>query len=434
MPENSRFSLAANTAFVPFWRRFPNFFLYPLQTGTVLRLAMYSVAGGVAMLIGGVFGTAVHFVAFAIFLKYALMVLGRTANGRFDEPDGIEDNGEGTAGQVLRQLGLICVMGLLASLLERHFDVIGDGLGWLITSVLTPAGIMIIATSRSLLQALNPAQVVHVIRTIGSQYLALCFIVLSLTGSEHSVQSLLARHMNSLLLPPLFAFAEFYFALITYHMIGYAIYQYHEDLGLRAAVSFEEAQAKMAPSKVADPALAQLGALVAEGHLNAAIDLLQGELRSRWENNDLHNRYQKLLIMAGKQGLAMQHAREFIHKLVSEKRMFQALDLCQYWLKADPEFRVQDPGQVHELAAAANLANRRQLALELIREFEKRYPEHPHIPAIRMLTAKILGEHLCKTSEAMLILQTLESDYPTHAVTLEARRYMKTLSKLAEIA
>jgi tetratricopeptide (TPR) repeat protein len=433
MPENSNFSIETGADLVPFWRRFPSFFIYPLQAGTLLRLAAYSIFGGLVMAISGIFGSALEYIVWAAFFQYALIVLCRTANGQFDEPDGMEDKKDGSIAQVLRQLGMIGIMGMLESMLNRNFGDIGGGLGWLLTGLLTPACIMIIATHRSLLQALNPAQILHFARTIGSPYLALCFILLSLTGSGHWVQFFLIKHLHSWLLPPLVSFAGFYFGLITYHMTGYAMYQYHEELGLHAAVSFEQAQAKIAPSKVADPVLAQLSALVAEGRMETAIDLLQGELRKRWEDNDLHARYQNLLLAAGKQTLAMHHSREFIYKLVNEKRMFQALDLCEKCLKADPEFKLQDSNQLHELAAAASLAKRHKLALDLMYDFDAKYPGHPHIPSIWLLSAKILGEHVHQPDEAKRILRALQAEYPDHPLVKEAEQQIQMLARLAEV-
>jgi hypothetical protein len=293
---------------------------------------------------------------------------------------------------------------------------------------------MVIVSQRSLLQALNPLQLLHFILNIGSPYLALCFILLSLEGSAHWVQFFLLKHLHTLLLPQLVSFVGFYFALITYHMMGYAMYQYHHRLDLDAEVDFEKARAKIAPAKAADPVLTELSALVAEGHMESAITLLQGELRKRWDDNELHARYQKLLLAAGKQTLAMHHAREFIYKLAGEKRMFQALDLCEHWLKADPEFKLQDSYQLQELAASANLTRRYALALDLMRDFDKKYPGHPHIPAIRLLAAKILGEHLHRSGEAIHLVQALLAEYPDHPIAEEARQQMQLLTRLSEIA
>ncbi|MFZ5522770.1 MAG: hypothetical protein ACOY9D_01625 [Pseudomonadota bacterium] len=430
MTENNRFSAESSPAFTPFWRRLPQFFLYPMQAGSMMRIAGYSVFGGLSMFIPATFGGLLRLILWIVFLKYAFLVMERTANGQFDEPNGV--NGEkGDAAQVMRQFGLFLIFGLLFVLLAYMFGEIGYGLGWLLMNVVPPAGIMIIAVTRSLGEALNPARILFYIKTIGSPYLALCFVLFSVTSSGQWLQGFMYTHINSWLVLPLLSFVEFYFALITYHMMGYAIYQYHEGLGVEAAVSFEKAEAKLAPDKAADPVLAKLGSLIASGQEEEAIDLLREALRTRWENNDLHERYQKLLFAAGKQTPALNHAREFIAKLVTEKRLFQALDLCEQCLKLDPEFQLQDSNQVHELASAANVGKRQQLALELMRRFDRRYPDHPHIPSVYLLSAQILSEHYRMNQEALQILHALQAKFPDHALASEARLYMESLNKLA---
>ena len=431
MSEQDRFLADPVTTFTPFWRRLPQFFLYPMQTGSMMRIAGYSVFGGISMFIPATFGGILRLVLWIVFLKYAFLVMERTANGQFDEPNDVNGQEEGDVAQVVRQFGLFIIFGVLFGLLAAMFGKAGYALGWLLMNVLPPAGIMIIAVTRSFWQALNPAQIFFYIKTIGSPYLALCFILLSMTGSGQWLQVFLYRHMDSWLALPLLYFVEFYFALITYHMMGYAIYQYHEKLGVHADVSFEEAEAKLSPGKVADPVLAKLGSLVANGQQDEAIELLREELRTRWENNDLHERYQKLLMASGKQAAALNHGREFINKLVTEKRLFQALDLCEQCLKIDPEFLQQDSNHVYELAAAANMGKRQHLAIDLMRRFDRRYPDHPHIPSVYLLSAKILSEHFQMNKEAMQILQGLQAKFPEHALAREARVSMDAIGKSA---
>lgn len=431
MADQDRFSAESGSTFTPFWRRVPSFFLYPMQMGSIMRIAGYSLIGGFAMLLPSIFGVVLHVILWIVFLKYAFVVMERTANGQFDEPGGVHDKDQGDAGQVMRQYGLFVILGLLLGLFAFLFGKVGLGLGSLFVNIVVPAGIMIIAVKRSLGQALNPAQILFYIKTIGSPYLALCAFLFSLLTSSQWLQVFFYEHMDSWLALPLLNFVDFYFVLIIYHMMGYAIYQYHEELGVFAAVSFEEAQARLAPGKAADPVLSRLGALIASGQQDEAITLLRGELRTRWENNDLHERYLKLLLAAGKQTEALNHAREFITKLVNEKRLFQAMDLCEQCLKLDPEFQLQDSFQVHDLATAARMGKRSKLALELMRRFDRRYPDHPHIPSVYFLSAQILSEHYRMDKEALQILQALQVKFPDHALAKEARQYQEVLNKVA---
>lgn len=434
MSKYENFSVEAVPVLTPFWHRLPKFFLYPLQLGAMLRIAGYSMIAGFSLLLPNPFGGVLRLILWIVFLKYAFVVMERTTNGHFDEPSAIDGNEEGDAAQVMRQFGLFIILGLVVGLCTMLMGEVGLAIGVLLSSVLAPAGIMIIAVERSLWQALNPFQILFYMGTIRSPYLALCFFIFSLSGSSEWLQGFMYEYMDSWLVLPLLGFVDFYFTLIIYHMMGYAVYQYHEKLGLHASVSFEDAQAKQSKGKTADPIHAKLGALMADGYHDAAIDLLKEELRTRWENNELHERYQKLLLATGKQVPAMHHAREFINKLVNEKRMFQALDLCEKWLKLDTEFALMDSYHVHTLAMAARMGGRHKLALDLMRGFDKRYLQHADIPAIYFLAAQILSENFQRHQEATLILRTLIEKFPEHALASDAGRYLEVLDKLATMS
>jgi len=400
----------------------------------MLRIVGYSIMGGLAMILPGIFGELLNYILWIVFLKYAFVVMERTSGGRFDEPGGMQDKEAGDTAQVMRQYGLFAILGLVLGLFTYLFGEIGYGVGSLLVDIVLPAGIMIIAVSRSFGQALNPAQILFYIKTIGSPYLALCAFLFSLLTSSEWLKDFLYEHMDSWLALPLLNFVDFYFTLIIYHMMGYAIYQYHEALGVEAAVDFEEAEARLSPGKKADPVLSRLGTLIANGQQDEAIELLRNELRTRWENNDLHERYQKLLVAAGKKTEALHHAREFIVKLVNEKRLFQALDLSEQCLKADPEFQLQDSYQVQDLANAARMGKRSKLALDLMRRFDRRYPGHPHIPAVYLLSAQILSEHYRMDKEALQILQAIQAKFPDHALAKDARQYQEVLNKVAAMS
>jgi hypothetical protein len=433
MAEKEIFSVATEPTFTPFWRRLPRFFFYPMQLGPMLRMGLGALVCAFGLFMG-VFGFLIALFIFLAFLKYSFVVLERTATGRFDEPNNMNGEEGGEISQVFRMIGFFIILGIVLGLLKSFLGTVGEDLNWVLVNILPPAGIMIIATSHSLARALNPAQIFFYIRTIGSPYLALCFLLLSLTESSLWLQMFLDKHVDSWVVVPLIIFVQLYFILIIYHMMGYVIYQYHDKLGLQAAVSFEKAEAQLSPNKPApDPIMAQLGALMAEGKEQEAASMLREELRTKWERNDLHERYQKLLVALGKHDVALLHARDFIGKLVMEKRMFQALDLCEWGLKTDPAFQLGNPDHVHELAAAANVANRHKLALDLMRGFDKRYPGHKHTAPVYLLSAKILAEKYHKYVEAGKILRALQAKFPGHELATEAKKYQEAFAKLEAI-
>ena len=427
------FTVESGSTFTPFWRRLPSFFVYPLQMGSILRIIGYSLYWRFLGASPIHVRQLLYVILWIVFLKYAFLVLERTANGRFDEPGGLQDKEAGDAWQVMRQYGLFIILGILVGVLglcsarSGSFRVVAP------LNIVVPAGIMIIAVKRSLGAALNPAtdRVLYQDHRVGLIWrcavsFSACFPAVIGCRTSCTPYGFMAGDTVADLV-------DFYFVLIIYHMMGYAIYQYHEALGVFAAVSFEDAEAKLSSGKGSDPVLAKLGTLIANGQQEEAIELLRGELRTRWESNDLHERYHKLLLASGKQVEALQHAREFIAKLVTEKRLFQALDLSEQCLKLDPDFQLQDSFHVHDLAVAARMGRRPKLALDLMRRFDRRYPNHPNIPPVYLLSAQILSEHYKMDKEALQILQALQTKFPDHDLAKEALQYQEVLNKIAAI-
>jgi hypothetical protein len=433
MSEQESFTAEPVTTFPPFWRRFSRFFLYPMQAGSIIRIALTSVIGGIFLYMPKEFGDPLFYILVIVFCKYALAVMGRTANGQLDEPDGVDERDDGDMAQLFKQLSLIGIMCLVVVLLGEVFRDYGKGVGVMLFVAVMPAGVMLITIHRSLLQALNPFRIIHCIRTIGAPYWSLCFILFSLYESGDWLQIWLTEHIHSWLALPLLSFVGFYFMVIAAHILGYVIYQYHEALGVHAAVSFEKMEDSMSPDSIRNRMLARLNSLMAEGRNDAALELLRDELSVRVDDLDLNDRYQKLLTATGRHKMAMHHARQFITHLVAAKRFFQALDLCEQWLKLDTAFKLEDSYQVHELASAAYLAKRQQLALDLLSDFDRDHPDHPHIPSVYLLTAKILSEYFQKNGEAMQILETLNTQFPDHTLAGDARQYMETLGRRAAI-
>jgi TolA-binding protein len=79
------------------------------------------------------------------------------------------------------------------------------------------------------------------------------------------------------------------------------------------------------------------------------------------------------------------------------------------------------------------MGRRPKLALDLMRRFDRRYPEHPHIPSVYLTSAQILSEHYRMDKEALQILQGLQAKFPDHALAKEARQYQEVLNKVAAI-
>ena len=423
-------SLSDENTLTPFWRRLPRFFAYPLQLGAMLRIGGYTVAGLVVIFVMPLIGFLFVALLWIAFLKYAFVALEHTAQGHLDEPGANGSMlGEGSTLLVIKSFLLYLTFGFLIGLLAVGFGPGGLVAGTMLGSFLLPAAVMILALSGSLLEALNPLRMSALVQAMGSPYFGLCFFLMSLGEGAQWLQRFLWNHMEVWLALPLMTFVGLYFTLIIFHMMGYALYQYHEALGYRAKVSFQQAEAKQTRRAESDPVVSRLNTLMAEGNPDAAQELLEESLRTRWQDNGLHERYHKLLLATDKKEPALRHGREFIHKLLNDKRPGRALDVYEKCRSLDPGFQPQDPAHLLELARIAQTSNRPQLAFDLLRDFRRLCPEHPEVPSALLLAARILSEQMQRDRDAVFLLRHLLEKFPEHEAAAEAQEYLGVLAK-----
>ena len=153
MTERDRFAIDNNVALTPFWRRFPYFFLLPLQLGSMIRITGYSLLGTVAMIFPYYLHLALASLFVAFFLQYGLRAMSRNARGYFDEPDGIDDRDAGDWSQILKLFAFIALLLLMYLLLRDRYGESGGQLAVILINLILPAGIMIIVIEGSFFQA-----------------------------------------------------------------------------------------------------------------------------------------------------------------------------------------------------------------------------------------------------------------------------------------
>lgn len=152
-------SLGVGNVIEPFWQRLPAIFAWPLQrTPLLFMLAISGLWILVAFLLGGsLVGWLIgNVVLYAVFFKYAYVVLENTAQGHL-EPEPI------TWSTITEELGLpfkqLFILFLVIVIDAGLNRIGGSGLllvGMFLTTLLLPASIMVLAIEHRLLVAINP--------------------------------------------------------------------------------------------------------------------------------------------------------------------------------------------------------------------------------------------------------------------------------------
>lgn len=301
-----------------------------------------------------------------------------------------------------------------------------------------PGAIMVIALEDNLVRALNPMTTFFFIRAMGKAYFVLWFFFALILGARELVLRLAAEASVFVRLPLEMALGG-YLMLVLFATMGYALYQYHQELGYDVKVDFdthrekEVRAASAAAGKPVDPIAQQVNALVKEGRMDEALRVVHDAMRYDKLNADLNERAHQLYVAKGDPAKTLAHGVAYVHSLVAAKRGSKALAALGKLRALDAKFE-PNADSLLGLAQAAMAVRDTATAVELVKGFDKRFPGHADTPAVYLLGAKITSEHLHQDEKAMRILQALLQRYPDAAVKEEAQKYLAVLARVARLA
>lgn len=420
----------------PFWRRIPRFFLFPLNPTVLGRVIAYSLLSALPfvllgsllflpLLVAAVLGS------WMLCLRHAYLVLEQTSLGRLST-DQYPPQAESGPNKAYKQIAAFIVMSMFVALAGWAGGAAGFFIAYALMMLASPASVMAMAVTDSFAEALNPARLAHIMFAVGWPYLALCFFLFSLSAGTEVLYRFFSESWSPVMLIICAQAISMYFTYIMFNMMGYVLYQYHQRLGLSVSLAFgESAERGGRPVRgPTDPVAEKIGAMVAGGNLDAGLEHAYEDQRANPFSVASHDRYHKLLLLSGNSERTLAHARRYLSLLVQQGLADQARALYEECVRSDESFQPAEGQEAMSLAAAAAAARRHDLALSLMRRFDKRYPGHRDIPRVYMLSAEILCERYRDDARATQILRLLLARYPAHEVAARAQRYLAALEKL----
>ncbi len=423
-------SLGAGNVIKPFWQRFPKFFLYPANTSPMILLLGLTAAMLFLSLIP--FGIWFLVVAYFVFLKYAYVALERTAQGILQPPElSYEVLGE-EMGLPFKQLLIFVIMIFFVNFMDR----VGMGvLATLLVSLLLPASVMVLAVRHEFFAALNPVLLVDVVRRIGGPYFALWGALYMLLLSEEVAAALLWDILPSMLVIPLANFINLYFMLIMFHLMGYVLYQYHEELGYGIVEEYSEVDSRA--TTVVDavsPGIREVEILFQEGKLDEAKTRLVELIKNEPGNMVYRERLHKLLLNTADEAGMQEYSGDYIVRLMAENRPSEAQRVFSDCYKLNKAFKFGNARQRHQMAELLMKNGQARAALSLLSNLHRDFPEYEGIPDAYLLVATILCETFNEDAKASQVLDFVEKKYPHHPKIAEIKEYRKVLGSLSRPA
>ncbi len=205
-------------------------------------------------------------------------------------------------------------------------------------------------------------------------------------------------------------FISHYFTVVTFHLLGYLVYQYRDALGYELKPIAVGSLPK--PRDRDQTALENSEKLAADGNTEQAARALGEHLNERGGNDLMHQRYRKLLTLHGDREALDKHARQYLNVLIAHEKWRPALDFWSECRGGDPQLWPSDPDQVLELIEKARELGKPELALKFANGFSKAYPKHTSVPTVHLRVAQALAGPLGKRDDARRLLEATIAAYP----------------------
>lgn len=437
-------SLGSSNLIKPFWLRFREFFLYPLYPSPVLvMLALAVLAFLMRMVPGWQYNISLTgfelprnflFVVpfMLLFFRYAQTVLEDTAHGHLKplqlSSERLLDNGV----SVIKLFTLMLVFYLLKWTALDLFNEPGYYLLALLTSVATPAAVMILSMEDRFFSALNPLTIFSVISRIGTPYFILFMLFILLEIAQNYLLDLLLRFIDPSLSIAVFALVSMYFYLIMFNMMGYLLYQHHDVLGFTIEVEMHEQEGEKQFDTVSvSPEMRAVEILIHEGKLDQAVRQLTGIISANPGDLVARDRMLKLLRLMGNTELHRSQLQNYISYMVGENNLGAAARLYQTGSEYDRDFRPSRPSERIDIAQYFRQKNQYRLALAVLNDLHRDFPSFESIPQAYLMVASILCEQYNDDERAIQILSFLVKNYPDHPLRGDVDDYLRIVQGLS---
>ncbi len=414
----------------PFWLRLGQFFLFPMHPGPLMLILVFSLLTFLLYL------TPIAFILMIplgfMFLKYCHVVLEDTAHGHITPRPISMETLAGDIVMPFKLIGLVIAYQLLIFGALDLFDRPGYYLASIFASLALPASIAVLSIEHSFINAFNPVLILTTIQRIGLPY----FIMFALLYFLQVAQSSILGFLAGIVEPPLsfivFYFILMYFLIIVFNMLGYILYQYHEELGFEIDVEAHEHEENVAADPVTvSPELRTVEILIQEGKTDEAVTQLQNVARNSPSDLEARNRLLKLLRLTGDMARHRSQGQDYISYLFHENKTGQAADIYQECYEYDKTFRPAKAVERLELARFLRQNARHRLVLAVLNNLHVDFPTYDGVPQAYLIVAQLLCEQFNEDEKARKVLEFVITNYPTSPAIVEVKEYQGIVKGLS---
>lgn len=406
--------LGAATVVVPFWQRIGAFFRYPFHTDPLMVIAICTLVPIVAP--ANFIGLIIWLVLALALFKYTYAVIKHTAEGHLKPPSvSVAFTGSGFD-IVILQLLVFVLMGALVAAAAMIGGAILMLLALAFVILALPASIMVLAMERSVGAAVNPMNLAVLISRIGTPYFLLYGYLILLTLASGAAQDFAVNHFPLWVAQPLAGFLNSTFTLILFHMLGYLLFQYQEELGFASDLQDDDTETDNLHRDRSTRFDADLDMNLKDGNYDRVQSMLIETLkRDRDDPKRIGQLYQLLTARQATAELYRYHPR--LMAWLAQRHDGDGLSQLMQTLQAsEPGFQVDDPELAVQCAGTLYHRGHHKPALRLLQDFHKRFPDSDQLAPAYLIAAQALANGLQQWEKASAFLAFIKKRCTGHPI------------------
>ena len=438
-------SLGSENLVTPFWERLGGFFAYPAHPGPLLLILALSA---ITFLIGQVpaawnitFNVFIWridliyiflFPFLVLFLNYAYNVLDDTAHGYLKPAEITAERLVGNSIVVFELLLIILFFELFEIAARSFFNEPGYHTASVLTSLVTPAVIMVLAIDKNFMNAINPVSVMSIITRIGMPYFIMFVLFYLLGVAQDYLMDILLQYIDQSFSLAVFAFVTMYFYLIMFNMMGYTLYQHHGVLEYSIDIEMHQQEDGSQFDTVnVSPEMRAVEILIHEGQTDQAMKELQEIVRKNPSDTDARDRILKLARLMGNATLHAEEAQSYMSYLIDENQLGKAALVFQSCYEYDRTLKPTKATERLEMAKYFREKSKYKLATAILNDLHRDFPSFDGVPQAYLIVAQTLCEQFNDDERAQKILEFVIKNYPSHPLVPDMQEYLKIVKGLS---
>jgi tetratricopeptide (TPR) repeat protein len=414
----------------PFWNRMPRIFAYPLSLQPLIFMVVMAIA--TLFLSGpGFISSILRGAMWLMILKYSFESLKATASGNLKPPPVNVQTISADIGQVFKQFAVYWLLFFGFAYISAKAGLILGFVFAIAAMFFVPSMIILLVTTGSFFHAINPVVFVGLTFRIGWAYLLMYFFLFLLGSAPAYLGQYVIRFLPAEAHPMLFGFAQSFYTIISYHLMGYVILQYHERIGYQVDYEdFSDPTIEGYEPRKSDPdavILSKVEPLIKEGRLDEAIGLIKTMTEQQpIRGVNLSERYYNLLKMRKRTAELLAHGVTHLEILTAENQKSKAVAVFTECRTTDTRFK-PTAAALFKLAGWLNEAGKTKAAVAVYHTMAKSYPDNPLVPKAYFRIAQIFHDRLMNKDQAKKALDLLLKKYPNHDIIPQAESFLARL-------